>query len=132
MRSLRLCRGLLLAAAQTHGATGVGYELDATLAKAAADAVAAAGLSHRIDIRREDARTACLAAADVVTMYLSEGGNLAMLPVLRAGAAKRAARGEPAPRVCTFTFPIAGLVPVARTRVDGIDLFLYNVTHHGD
>ena len=133
---------LLLAAAQTHGASGVGYELDATLAKAAADAVAAAGLSHRIDIRREDARTACLAGADVVTMYLSEGGNLAMLPVLRAGAAKRsaqrAARGEPprqasmSLRVCTFTFPIAGLVPVARTRVDGIDLFLYNITHHGD
>lgn len=67
---------VLLAAAQEHGARGVGYELDARLAAAAAQAVAKAGLQHRIDVRRADAREACFEGADVVLMYLSETGNV--------------------------------------------------------
>jgi hypothetical protein len=119
---------LLLAAAQRHGARGVGYELDAALAAAATDAVAAAGLAASIDVRKQDARSACFDGADVITMYLSEGGNLTMLPLLRAAAAKRAARGAPPARCVTFTFPIAGVTPAATARVDGIDLFLYTIT----
>jgi SAM-dependent methyltransferase len=56
---------MLLAAAQQHGARGVGYELDARLAAAATQAVLDAGLQHRIDVRRADAREACFDGADV-------------------------------------------------------------------
>jgi SAM-dependent methyltransferase len=119
---------LLLAAATQHGARGVGYELDARLAAAARDAVAAAGLSARLEVRQADARHACFDGADVVIMYLSEGGNLTMLPLLRAAAAKRVARGAAPARIVTFTFPIAGVTPTGSTRVDGIDLFLYTIT----
>jgi SAM-dependent methyltransferase len=118
---------LLLAAATQHGARGVGYELNAKLAAAARDAVAAAGLSARVDIREADARQACFEGADVITMYLSEGGNLTMLPLLRAAAVKRVARGVAPARCVTFTFPIAGVTPTATARVDGIDIFLYTI-----
>lgn len=122
---------MLLAAAQQHGARGVGYELDARLAAAATQAVLDAGLQHRIDVRRADAREACFDGADVIMMYLSETGNATMLPRLRTAAASRAARGVPPARCVTFTFPIAGVTPSATAKVDGIDLFLYSIEDVG-
>lgn len=84
----------LLAAAQEHGARAVGYELDARLAAAAAEAVAKAGLQHRIDVRQGDAREACFESADVVLMYLSETGN-ARARVTNVAARLRACQHTP-------------------------------------
>ena len=50
-----------------------------------------------------------------------------MLPRLRLAAAARTALGVPPARCVTFTFPIAGVVPTATAKVDGIDLFLYTI-----
>ena len=59
--------------------------------------------------------------------YLSETGNSKLLPVLRAAAAKRRLKHLPPARLVTFSFPVAGLTPVATARVDGIDLYLYSI-----
>ena len=51
-------------------------------------------------------------------MYLSDGGNATVLPGLAPLA--------PGARVVTFTFPLCERMrPTRRTRVDGIDLFVY-------
>ena len=47
-----------------------------------------------------------------------------MLPRLRLAAAARTARGVPPARCVTFSFPIAGVVPTATAKVDGITLYL--------
>ena len=109
-----------IAAAREHGARAVGFELDAALASEARHNVFAEGdaLASRVEIREEDALAADVKSASVVVMYLSDGGNAKVLPGLAPLA--------PGARVVTFTFPLcARMRPTRRTRVDGIDLFVY-------
>ncbi|KAK3270301.1 hypothetical protein CYMTET_21295 [Cymbomonas tetramitiformis] len=111
---------LLIEAASRYGARGVGFELNADLVEEARSTVQRENLQDLVEIKHEDAKSADLTQATVVTMYLSEWGNLSMLPKLQRELA-------PGGRVATFTFPIKGLKPIATTQVDGIDLFVYAI-----
>lgn len=112
---------LLVAAAKFHGAKGYGVELDPQLFMEAKNAVTTQNLDHMITLEQRDASEVHLGAATVVTLYLSEKGNLKLLPKLReelpAGA-----------RVVSFCWSIEGVQPSSSTRVDGINLYLYDTS----
>mmetsp|Transcript_19554 Transcript_19554/g.23450 ORF Transcript_19554/g.23450 Transcript_19554/m.23450 type:complete len:169 (-) Transcript_19554:146-652(-) len=111
---------LVVSAAATFGARGVGLELDPSLVQLAREKVKAQGVEHLVEIKSEDAREADLSSATLVTMYLSERGNLEMLPRLQS-------QMPPKSRVATFTFPIPGLKPATIEHVDGVALYIYHV-----
>jgi 23S rRNA G2445 N2-methylase RlmL len=56
-------------AARDHGASGIGFELDALLVKMAKQNVTDMGLGGRVDIKAEDALAASVAPASVAGAY---------------------------------------------------------------
>ena len=73
---------IVIAAARDFGARGVGLDIDPVLIKQAEAAAAAAGVSDRARFRLEDAMTADLSEATVVTLYLLASSNVMLRPVL--------------------------------------------------
>lgn len=69
---------VLITAAKKYGARGVGYEIDGGLIKLARENARKEGVESLVEFRHEDFLTADLSPASVVTLYLSEDGNLAV------------------------------------------------------
>ena len=118
---------MLVTAALRCGARGVGYELDPDLVVCAEKNIASAGVSHAVSVRLQDALTASYEDADVVTLYLSDHGNSAVMPLLQSATRARALRGLHGARVCTFYFPLSDATPVKSVKVNGIPLYLYQL-----
>ena len=71
---------ILIAAARSHGARGLGVDIDpARIAEAQANA-RAAGVSGLVAFRRQDLFETPLAEADVLTLYLTQEVNLRLRP----------------------------------------------------
>lgn len=71
---------ILIAAARSHGARGLGVDIDpARIAESNANA-RAAGVANRITFRREDLFRTPLAEAEVLTLYLAPEINLRLRP----------------------------------------------------
>lgn len=109
---------LLVAAAQKYGCKGVGIELNAELVKMANEAIIAESVGHLVSVRVQNALDVDVSPATVVLLYLSERGNLALLPKLQEQLVPEA-------RVVSFSFGIKGLSPTKTALVDGIGLHLY-------
>src|SRR6188472_3448338 len=60
---------IVIAAAKTFGARGVGIEIDPVLVAQATANAQAAGVADRVSFRREDAMAADVSGATVVTLY---------------------------------------------------------------
>jgi SAM-dependent methyltransferase len=73
-----------IAAARTYGARGVGIDIDPALIQASRANARQAGVEHLVAFRLEDAMTADLREATVVTLYLLSSSNLKLRPRLRA------------------------------------------------
>jgi precorrin-6B methylase 2 len=95
---------ILITAARKYGVRGVGYEIDAGLAKLARENVRKQGVERLVEIRQEDFLGADLSPASVVALYLSQDGNLAvrqlLMNQLKTGA-----------RVVSYTFDMGEWVP---------------------
>jgi SAM-dependent methyltransferase len=75
---------ILIAAARSNGAHGLGVDIDpARIAEADANA-RAAGVTGLVSFRREDLFRTPLAEADIVTLYLTQEVNLRLRPRLLA------------------------------------------------
>jgi Methyltransferase domain len=122
---------MLITAARTCRARGVGYELDEGLVETAQRLIAEAGVASSVTVLQQDALTADYSSADVVTLYLSDHGNAAVLPLLKKATAVRAARGLPGARVVTFYFPLSDEPPAKTAKVNGISLFMYQLEAEG-
>jgi ribosomal protein L11 methylase PrmA len=71
-----------ITAARTYGARGIGVDIDPQrIAEANANA-RAAGVSHLVTFKLEDAMTTDLSQATVVTLYLLSSSNLKLRPIL--------------------------------------------------
>ena len=71
-----------IAAAKAFGAKGIGVDIDPQrIAEANANA-RAAGVSHLVTFKLEDAMTTDLSQATVVTLYLLSSSNLKLRPIL--------------------------------------------------
>jgi cyclopropane fatty-acyl-phospholipid synthase-like methyltransferase len=73
---------IVIAAARTYGARGVGIDIDPRRVEESRANAKAAGVSHLVDFRLEDALTADVSAATIVTLYMLASGNARLRPVL--------------------------------------------------
>ena len=95
---------VVITAAKKYGVKAVGYETDAGLAKLARENVRKEGVEKLVEIREQDFMTANLGPATVVTLYLSQDGNL----VLRSKLLREL---RPDARVVSYTFDMGDWHP---------------------
>lgn len=92
---------IVIAAARTFGARGIGIDIDAALLERARADAKAAGVDDRVSFRLEDAMTADVSKATVVTLYLLSASNVKLRPILT----KQLAAGA---RIVAHNFPLGG------------------------
>ncbi len=71
---------ILIAAARSHGARGLGVDIDPARIREATANARNAGVSHRVTFRRQNLFETPLAEADVLTLYLTAETNLRLRP----------------------------------------------------
>lgn len=113
---------IVILAAQQYGARGVGIELDPKLVAISRQVAREAEVEHRVSFIEGDLFTADLAAATVVTLYLSPGVNRDLEPKLRREL-------RPGTRIVSHQFPIGNWRPLrtVTSAGDGTQLFLWIV-----
>jgi SAM-dependent methyltransferase len=92
---------IVIAAAQKYGARGVGIDIDAELIGKARAAAEAAGVSHLVSFRVQDAMTVDVSDATVVTLYLLAASNAKLRPLFTA-------RLRPGARIVAHNYPVGG------------------------
>ena len=75
---------IVIEAARTFGARGVGLDIDPTLVAQATANAKAAGVADRVTFRLQDAMTADVSEASVITLYLLAASNVKLRPRLQA------------------------------------------------
>jgi precorrin-6B methylase 2 len=95
---------VVITAAKQYGVKAVGYEVDAGLAKLARENVRKQGIEKSVEIREQDLMSADLSPATVVTLYLSQDGNLAV-------RSKLFRELRPEARVVSYTFDMGDWQP---------------------
>ncbi len=75
---------ILIAAARSHGARGLGVDIDPERIRESNANARAAGVSHRVTFRRQDLFDTELQEADVLTLYLLPEINLQLRPRILA------------------------------------------------
>ena len=92
---------IVIAAAQTFGARGVGVDIDPALVARAQEAARAAGVAHLVTFRVQDAMTVDVSEATVVTLYLLAASNAKLRPALTRSL-------KPGARIVAHNFPLGG------------------------
>lgn len=95
---------IVIRAAKKYGVRAVGIEMDSLLLKKARQDAKAAGVSHLVQFRAEDAMKAELSKATVVTLYMLPWFNEAMKPSFKKQL-------KPGARIVAHDFGIAGWEP---------------------
>jgi cyclopropane fatty-acyl-phospholipid synthase-like methyltransferase len=111
---------LVILAAQRYGAHGVGYELQSSLVALSRQSAIDAGVADRVRFVEADLRTADLAPATVVLLYLSTNLTRELTPKLL-----RALR--PGARIVSHQFLLADRAPDRSVTVEGENLYLWTV-----
>jgi SAM-dependent methyltransferase len=101
---------IVIAAAQTFGARGVGIDINPKLIAQAQANARQAGVAERATFRVQDAMTVDVSEATVVTLYLLSASNVKLRPILT-----RALR--PGARIVAHNYPIGDWEP------DHVDTF---------
>ncbi len=118
---------ILMRAAKDRGARGVGYEINPDLVEEARSAVAAAGVSHQVEIRQGDIFEADLSRATVVTLFLMTSAHRRLRPKLLEEL-------RPGTRIACYKWEIPGWNPskTVTVPVSGSEqpIFLYRVGLH--
>ena len=71
---------ILIAAARSHGAQGLGVDIDPRRIRESTENARAAGVAHRVEFRREDLFETPIDEADVLTLYLLPEINIRLRP----------------------------------------------------
>ena len=95
---------IVIRAAQKYGVRAVGIEMDSLLLAKARKDGKAAGVSHLVEFRAEDAMKADISKATVVTLYMLPWFNEAMKPSFQKYL-------KPGARIVAHDFAIAGWEP---------------------
>jgi SAM-dependent methyltransferase len=111
---------ILIAAARSHGARGLGVDIDPARIREARANARAAGVTHRVDFRRQDLFETPLDEADVVTLYLTEEVNRRLRPRILS-------QMRPGTRVVSHDFGMGEWRPEARQRIGTAILHLWIV-----
>ena len=95
---------IVIAAAKSYGARGVGIDIDSALIREAKQNARQAGVERRVEFREQDLFLANFREATVVTLFLLPAINKRLLPQLEAL--------KPGTRIVSNTFEIGGWKPV--------------------
>jgi SAM-dependent methyltransferase len=106
-------------AAQKYGARGVGIEIDPKLVEISWRIANEAEVASRVSFVAGDLYEADLAAATVITLYLSPSIMKSLAPRLRAL--------QPGTRIVSHQFAMPGWTPDRRITVDEAELLLWIV-----
>ena len=114
---------IVIAAARTYGAKGVGVDIDPALVEEAKANAKNAGVERLVTFRVEDALTTDVSEATVVTLYLFGAGNLKLRPRLTAQL-------KPGARIVSHNFMLGDWPPIDNLHfrdADGFtrDLYLW-------
>lgn len=105
---------IVVTAARRHGARAVGVDIDPKLIKQARTNVKAAKVEALVTIRDEDLFKTDLRGATVVTLYLNDKANLALMPNLKKSL-------KPGSRIVSQTWDMGDWKPHHTITVPGID-----------
>jgi SAM-dependent methyltransferase len=109
-----------VAAAQTHGARGVGIEIKPGLVQKARQRAKMAGVADRVEFRQGDLFEADFSDATVVTLYLLPDVNTKLRPMLFEQL-------EPGARVVSHGFDMDAWEADRVVRVDNTYLYLWTI-----
>ena len=111
---------ILIAAARSHGARGLGVDIDPARIRESRANARAAGVAHRVEFRRQDLFETPIGEADVLTLYLTREINLRLRPrILR--------EMRPGTRVVSHDFDMGEWRPDQRQRIGSSTLHLWIV-----
>lgn len=111
---------ILIAAARSHGARGLGIEIDPARIREAEANARAAGVGHRVSFRREDLFETPLQEADVLTLYLTPEVNRRLRPRILS-------QMRPGTRVVSHDFDMGDWRWDTRQRVGSATIYLWIV-----
>ncbi|HEV2817318.1 MAG TPA: methyltransferase domain-containing protein [Allosphingosinicella sp.] len=111
---------ILIAAARSNGARGLGVDIDPARIRESNDNARAAGVSGRVAFRRQDLFATPLAEADVLTLYLLPEVNLRLRPRILAEM-------RPGTRVVSHDFDMGDWRWDQRRRVGSATIYLWTV-----
>ena len=106
---------IVIRAAKKYGARAVGIEMDRLLLDKARKDAKAAGVSHLVEFRAEDAMKTDLSKATVVTLYMLPWFNEAMKPNFKKYL-------KPGARIVAHDFGIAGWEPDKTEKLAEIEI----------
>jgi SAM-dependent methyltransferase len=111
---------IVIAAAKTYGARGVGVELDPELIKTATKNARKAGVADKVTFRQADLFKTDFSDATVVTLYLSNSINRRIAPLLQRQL-------KPGARVVSHRFDMGDWKPEADVRLEGTHVYLWTI-----
>lgn len=111
---------ILIAAARSHGARGLGVDIDPARIRESTANAQAAGVASRVSFRRENLFTTPLADADVLTLYLAPEINLRLRPRILADM-------QPGTRVVSHDFGMGDWRPDQRQMVGTATIYMWIV-----
>lgn len=106
---------IVIRAAQKYGIRAVGIEMDRVLLAKAHDDAKAAGVTHLVEFRDQDALKADISSATVVMLYMLPWFNERMKPSFKAML-------KPGSRIVAHDFGIAGWEPDKTVKLPGYEL----------
>lgn len=111
---------ILIAAARSHGARGLGVDIDPARIRDATANARAAGVAHRVTFRRQNLFETPLGEADVLTLYLTQEVNLRLRPRILA-------QMQPGTRVVSHDFDMGDWRYDERQRVGTATIYMWIV-----
>lgn len=111
---------ILIAAARSHGARGLGVDIDPARIRESNDNARAAGVAGRVEFRRQDLFETPLGDAEVLTLYLSNEINQQLRPRILAEM-------QPGARVVSHAFDMGDWRPDQRQMVGTATVYLWIV-----
>jgi ribosomal protein L11 methylase PrmA len=111
---------IVIAAAQTYGARGVGIDIDPQRIKESQENARAAGVTDRVTFRNEDLFEARISEATVVTLFLWPEVNLKLRPKLLADL-------KPGTRVVSYYWDMGEWQPEKQIEIDGHSIYLWTI-----
>jgi len=109
---------IVIAAAASCGARGVGIELDTDLVQQSNDNAREAGVENLVRFDQQDFFESDFSEATVVMLYLQPKVNKKLRPILTEQLA-------PGTRVVSHRYEIREWTPIERIKVEGRSIFLY-------
>ncbi len=111
---------IVVMAAKTFGARGVGVELDGNLIKTATKNAKKAGVEDKVTFLQQDLFKTDLSDATVVAIYLSNSINMRLRSILERQL-------KPGSRVVSHRFTFGDWKPDAERHLEGTSIYLWTI-----